>query len=386
MNFTNKIVLSLIVAIFAVLVSCGSKQESVQVESKYDLSDPEDGAISDVFNNVEAVPLLFEGEHYPKNIMKATVADDYVFIYDINGTLYIFSKEGRYIADSSNKIGQGPGEYSIMMDYSWNPYSKLIEILTPNRLIFYDKDFNFVKSCPVPSNIKKEVIFGQVEDLSVNEHVLLPTGVSKDPYRICFFDSDTQKITREFSYEKDVIAPTGMSTRTLFHEGDSIMFCPPVMTGYVYGISDNELKSPVIEFMYGKNTISESDVKQHDSSEEDLRNYLVTSKKNIPMSTLITSRKIFTTLKHGNKITDTYVVATDRSSHESLSLNINSSDGNEKIFPFIYDVDSGHAYSIVDKATLLDSPKLMLDNAERIAKLISNIDDEDFVLLKYEVK
>lgn len=375
---------SLIILSAIAVISCGHKDDKINADITYNLSKTSQGSIDDVFCDLEVIPLFFDGDRYPKNVMNVTVSDSYIFILDINRIFHIFSAEGKYLSNSSSKIGQGPGEYSILMGYSWNPYSKMIEILTPDRLLFYDIDFNFKKSCAVPSNTNKNLIFGQVGDLSANEHILLPTGISENPDRVMFYDSSTEKITSESDYSKDVIAPSGFGSKFLFHDKDSVLFCPPAMTPYIYNISKNTLDRPVIEFEYGKNAITRHDVEEHNSSEEELRNYLMTCHKDIRMANFITTPKIFTLFKHGNKLSDTFVVITDRINHKSISINLYTN--NEQSFPIIYDSDSSFVYSVIDKSSLLNSTNLMLGDKKEIAEKISKIDDEDFVLLKYKVK
>lgn len=63
---------------------------------------------------------------------------------------YTFLKEGKYLSCSEDRIGNGPEEFQIVMGYAINPYTGLLDVLTPGRLMSYDERFNFAEAHSIP--------------------------------------------------------------------------------------------------------------------------------------------------------------------------------------------------------------------------------------------
>lgn len=68
------------------------------------------------------------------------------------------------------------------------------------------------------------------------------------------------------------------------------------------------------------------------------------------------------------------------------SVNVRFMNGNIQLFPFVRDVDSDNVYTIMDKATILESPQLLLNKLDEAEPELSKISDEDYVLMKYTLK
>ncbi|MDE5555458.1 MAG: 6-bladed beta-propeller, partial [Muribaculaceae bacterium] len=140
-------------------------------------------SIEDVFSDVEIVPLLFEGETYPSVANQVQVSDDYIFVGDNKKQIHVFDKDGHYVSCSSWVRGGGPGEYDMMMGFSWNPFSKSIQLLTPHKLMQYDVNFNPIGEIALPTKLGEDnLILDQIYGLSKYNNLLLPTGTSERPY------------------------------------------------------------------------------------------------------------------------------------------------------------------------------------------------------------
>ena len=140
-------VLPLLAVMACAAVSCrNSEGADASVDEFYNLSYADEGTLSDVFSEVELVPLQYGGESYPTSIQVLTVTPDVTLIEDLDYILHVFDKDGNYLSCSLEKRGQGPEEHLFAMAFSWNDYNQSIEVLSPNRFTVYDKDFNFISS------------------------------------------------------------------------------------------------------------------------------------------------------------------------------------------------------------------------------------------------
>ncbi len=126
------------------LVSCSSSRLPGDVEEYYDLSKAEPGELTDIFSDVELTPLLFEGEYYPSEVWTLHYHDSMIMVQDNKEGIYVFDADGHYRSSSEQVHGQGPGEYFYQYAYSFNPYSGLIQVITFDKIMCYDADFNFV--------------------------------------------------------------------------------------------------------------------------------------------------------------------------------------------------------------------------------------------------
>ncbi|MDE6369166.1 MAG: 6-bladed beta-propeller [Muribaculaceae bacterium] len=245
-------------------------------------------SIEDVFSDVEIVPLLFEGETYPSVANQVQVSDGYIFVGDNKKQIHVFDKDGRYVSCSSWARGGGPGEYDMMMGFSWNSFSKSIQLLTPHKLMQYDVNFNPVGEIALPTKLGEDnLIFDQIYGLSKYNNLLLPTGTSESPYCGYVFDAATGKVTDSFDYSADVLVPITMQEQCLFRiGGDKIYFVAPAITGKVFSLSDGQLKNE-ITFSYDSDFISKADISKYEGNEDGLGRYLMECDKSIPVRVMI---------------------------------------------------------------------------------------------------
>ena len=189
----------LVILLFIIILGCSRVDTSVGLPSEvYRIDDiVEQGDIRDVFSSVELIPLEFTGEHYPQNVRRLKMTDSLILVFDMNNRLTVFGGDGKYLSSSNEKFGQGPEEFSICLGYGWNPYSREIEILGFSKIMFYDKEFNYVRSCPTP-NIPGKQIITKIFDLSPTRHVLLNNDAD-DP-NIYLFDSEKGEILDKNTY------------------------------------------------------------------------------------------------------------------------------------------------------------------------------------------
>lgn len=340
-------------------------------------------SIEDIFSDVDIVPLLFEGETYPSVANQVQVSDDYIFVGDNKKQIHVFDKDGHYVSCSSWVRGAGPGEYDMMMGFSWNPFNRSIQLLTPHKLMQYDINFNPIGEFALPTKLGEDnLIFDQIYGLSDYNNLLLPTGTSESPYCGYVFDASTGEISDRFDYSADVLVPIAMQEQCLFRtDGGKLYFVAPAFTGEVFSLLDGQLKNE-ITFSYDGDFISKVDVSKYDGDEAGLGRYLMECDKSIPVRTMISNDKVLTYVKSGQTLRDFYVIFTDLKNGDNRRVNLY--DGVDCKFPFADYSDGDGIYVVYDKESLLNSPKLLLDKAEKKDSIFADIEDESLILLKYK--
>ncbi len=340
----------------------------------------------DILSEVEIIPLTFSDINYPKNIKNFYVFKDKTIVQDIRNYIFIFDPNGFPLSNSVGKIGNGPGEYSIVTGYAYNPYSSLIEIVTPDKMLFYDDSFNYIKGVKVPSSAggegKKPVYFQFVYDISDSEHFIIPSGISENSDEIWLFNSESGEVMKKISFGRGAVASISMQDHCFFKSDNSILFTPPLLSKYIFEITpdDNYNLKPIYEYKYMAD--GEDFNKLIDFREANEKNayQLLMSDLPIPVRTVITDKYIIETVKQGNDVKNMYALFYDRISGNVKKCHLYNDSS--IILPLLGYSDNTHVYSIIEG----NKAKEFVSNIERqdikVSGKESIKDEEDFVVLK----
>lgn len=368
-------------------VSCSHNTVSDESIKTYRLEDAKKGDIQDVFSDVELTELQFEGEVYPRSIRTLLIESDKIFIFD-GKVVYVYSSDGKLISSSLSKKGNGPGEFTNPMGFSWNPYSEQVEILTPNKVMFYDVNFNFVRSSNLETKRKspenpKPFMFNGIFDLSDRLHVLNLTSHSESPYRFIIYDSILDKIMGEVSYSDDVITAFNQQPVNFFRLPNGKIMCHPnCVTPYTYEF-DPATYSLSKEMMVdaGSRELTKEDVDNH--SENVLR-YVQSCDKYVHLRTLVSSDRLVVRFKQSDYNTKDFFAFFGNDYPNGLKIDWCNSD-EEQVFPSLFLIDEDYAYGLNISYYIKENPAIVLGQSEKMEQLRS-IDDESWVLLKYKFK
>lgn len=365
------------------LNSCKKQEDAQHIEIHFDQA--REASMKNLFSKIEVVAL----ENFLSEPNTLFVTEDYYVVSDSRNIIYVYNKAGKLLSDSRNKIGKGPNEYSIVTAFSVNPFTKLIEVVTPQHLLFYDIHFNLVKKQEIPTkpsnnNGENFLFYGHIYDFSDHLHALIPTSVSKDHNSVFIFDSSSSKITKQIDLSEDYIAGINMQEHCFFDNGSAnIGFVPPFFTGNFYSFDKKEQtisKSYTLDL--GTNGLKKSDIEHNDGNQEKLQGFLMSTDREVPVNVLETENYIISIVKKGNDLHNWYSCFYNKSSHDIWK--INSYTNKKKNFPIIKYVDKNHLYCAVDKVTLsslLDSMKEQGVNIECNAPL-----QDDMFIMEYTLK
>ncbi len=344
--------------------------------------------VDSILEELEITPLELNENHYPHGVKSVTAADSIFIVTDNKNIVYLYDKYGKYISDSANKIGKGAGEYSIVTATSYNSHNNCIEIVTPMNLLSYDKDFNLVKSCALPTKKSKDgldgMFFGFIHDISENEHLLIPEGALDDNRKIIRYDSEKEKVISTLKYSEDVIADMTMQI-DCFHNisEDELLFFPPGVSNYVYSYN---LKTNTIDKRYfvnfGTNGLVKSDLEKLSIDKDRLRMEILNTEKSVPLRTMLCGNRLVIVYKDGKTPRDFHTLIWDVELDKGYVVDTYSKE--KTSFPVVYYSDNTNLYGIVDKENLSQFTQ-GLDSA-KIKSPEDSIPDGSLVILHYALK
>lgn len=380
----------MLMMLLALCFSCRNNTREINEElESYSTDGCHTGTLKDAFSDVELTELKYDGKDYPKAIGRMFIDSNLIFIGDSKDNIYIYSQDGSPISSSLSVRGEGPGEHPTVMGFSWNPYSKLIEIITPKDLMFYDEHFNLVKSCDlktIPGKGKKKgLMYQAVFDISPDLHIMSPSGTSDRPYRFIIYNSRDENFVGEISYEDDAWSFMNMQTNNFFRMSNGQIFCHPSgLLPYSYEFDPETLTlNKTIELETSGDEITHAEIKRISGPDAVISDYLLKSDKSIPINTIITPDKLLVTFKKGNSIRGFSTVIFNRANGEATRYKLYDAEG--RTFPLIMYATDDYAYSIVEKTFIEENPSLLLNSKERMSDLLS-FDDESWVVMKYKFK
>lgn len=373
----------------AILLSCSKGPERLSdAREFYDLSDYEMAKVEDKLELAEAVHLLFEGETYPKRPTFINFLDGNIVIEESEEKIHVFSDNGHYIGCSDSRRGQGPGEFTMLIGHVVNPFTHTINVMTMMKMMSYDNGFTCCgRETELPTRVGRanKLLFDDGIALSDSLY-LLHSSLVTTPYQIMVYDASTGEDLKEWSYDNDVVTYLHDEKKKFFRMPDGeVLIAGDGYTPFIYGVDckgDSLYKA--IEFKYNEKTMTDHVTvddfrKNHDIAKQYYESY------EVPQFQMVNSKFILTGIQNGTNFRkDYYMIISDRSSGKNYRVNY-VEDGDLKI-PFIHTVDEDYVYSVSRKMDILDNSGYLLDKADKAEELLSGIDDEDLVLLKYRIK
>ena len=372
------------------IMSCSKPKGESDASEFYDLTSYEQGTISDVFDSVEVVPLLFEQDTYPDRPHDFEVSDGKVYIKDYQPFLHVFSANtGHYISCSKARYGRGPGEFTTMTGFIINPFSKKIEVLTYTRMYSFDDSFEWSRTVNIPGEIgnSSSLVYDKGYALSDSKYIIADCNVTKDPYTLILYDAEKEEALASWNYYDDVICPVHMITRCFYTMPDGeILYTPGVFTHYIYSIDDDRKgMHPKMEFRYDTDVMSDTTIKMIRGNQDKIDELYRSTTIAFPMRQLVNSRIVMTMMKKGD-LTTMYTIVSDRKTGKNIRIDHYDSGKQKYKMPLMKYIDENYCYLIDTKEFVMNNPDILMDKADRAEELLSKIDDEDFVMVKYRIK
>lgn len=388
MKIRINIILLILVAFVAICCDKSNNSKENILSESIDFDEATKTIVDSLIDSIEVIPLEIKPATYPSGALCIMAQDSMLFIKDSNNILFIYSDKGQYIADSKNKIGRGAGEYSMLMAFSYNQYSENIEIVTPAHLLFYDLEFNLIKSIDLPTKVSKDgedpFFFGEIHDVSSTHHLLIPTGISQDNRQVILFDSKSGEIINRFNYDDGILTDICMQSNSFYEQPNGeLLFFPPAISIYAYSMNPSDFTfHKDIKFSFGKDGISDNDISKFKSDINRLKHYILSCDKTMPIRYLLSGNTIIILTSNGNSFNNQHVLFCNRKTGAIKS--INNVENDKIVFPIIDCVEDGYIFGITVSENL-ESILLNIDK-EKIIMKDSEIAEECYTVLKYKLK
>ena len=342
MNIKYYCLLSFVVLLF----SCVNNSENTDEVKVFDVSNPEQVSLGDIFSELEVIYMDAGVESYVQGTRYVRPCGDKYLFMDNSLNIYVFDTKGHYISSSKDVKGHGRGEFIIPMGGCYNPYTKNIEIITPTHLMFYDMNFKFVKSVQLPSeypgekNDNKSLFFDEIYDLSDHLHILITNNDRRgqDVNSLFLFDSKTKQIIKKMSFDEDVIHDIHSQAFPFQdYDDENLLFLPPRTSKYIYKFNkETHELHPFISFKYGEDYYSEEKLEQicKSSGPMEMYKYMNNNPKNMPLRESYSDGKFYILADGGtSKIFDSNLIIVDTNTENVKILPFKKDDKNQLYIP-----------------------------------------------------
>lgn len=376
------------IILFSLFSSCSNDKEfSCPI---LDVSSPQEVTPAEVFSSVEVIPLTLPEGAYMSDIRTLFSIGDKYLVKDRRDKVYLFSANGQYISHSEKARGHGHGEHTNLLDFTYNPYSKYIEITTPNSLFFYDTLFNYVKSVPLPSKWpdgrESGCFYGMIYDLSPSLHLLKPLPTSKEPRQICVFDSEKGKIIKTIPFIKYCIIRTSMQSKCFYMRKDGTMlFFPPCISECLFTFDTNTFSiTPYLSLDFGEQGYDAEVLREQSGKDVEMAmDFLQEYKKAMPMTHLPVGDNLIIAVRFGKYIYDYQTLIVNILSGKRSFIK-NYLPGKKKVFPLLFDACEDGVLAPVEA----DELESLLEQFDEKDVIMSSrpIDPDGYVILKYRLK
>jgi len=172
---------------------------------KVDLNNPQKASLFDYFSHIELIPL----ETSDKVLIGGNVYDlkyhqnrYYIFDGMPQFTVQAFDEKGMFIT-KIGRMGQGPGEYPLIEDIYFNPFTGNIDLLNPFGIIYsYDYAGKHVKTTMrfAQPSLNEEELSAVHKLIALNEHTYV-FYAQAHKYRIIYYDFKENRILHQ-EYEE----------------------------------------------------------------------------------------------------------------------------------------------------------------------------------------
>jgi len=366
------------------LCCCKNNDNSDKLSEHYDLSKARHGQLADIFSDVEVVPLEFAGNYYPNEIANMSINDSLILITDNLETVYLFEPNGSYISCSSEKQGEGPEEYPFSMGSAWNPNNNTIQIITPYKIILYDKYFNYITSYKIPlfpgKEIGEKTFFHYIYPISNTSSLLRTSDI---PYNLTILNFDTEKFENGISYKDDVITDRNAQSNIFFEKNDkTLYFVPCSMTNRIYVFDTDSLTiNPIVEFSTGSNGVTKEYIASLNMSQKEIAYHLATCDRDMLLNAMPNEDHIVTMLSHGKTLHYYHYVFIDRNTGEMTRIDMYK-NGHLNM-PMFKDIDNKYAYAVALKEDIAEMPWILLNKETDADSILNNIEEDTYLILKY---
>jgi hypothetical protein len=377
-----KMKLSAIFCTLLIIISCTkNSSEHPDVDVIYlNISKTTETDYKKVFSLIEIIPLeTTDSSLIDKVNAKETlyVPNKYFIVIDKQRILSVFDSTGKFISNSSSCIGEGPQQYYIFQDFTYNDQKQSIDILDVyGNIISYDINFNFLSKTKI--GIKPEDRFRRIHYIGENLYALIDDHEYSTVY---FYDCNTDKILKKTQYY-GTLALQSASIHPFKQIGESIYFIPPTVNDNIFLFNkESHVLHNILNIDSGDEALKCSDLKDLDITTRETTDYILNSSKYFCIDRYFNEKHITSIYLKQQK---RYINFFNINSGENFTFSIKIDDQIKIPVTELFSMDESSLYAIIypfeiDKYVDIN----LLSNKE----IINNIDDDNNqVIIKYYLK
>ena len=189
----NKIIFLIFISILSLLGCQHQETTNTKLEAEnavfIDIDHPSEVSFRDYFSNIEIIPLETNENSLIARQGKTLYHDNKFFVLDKSqNALFIFTDKGKFIK-KIQRVGRGPGEYSLVYDFNINPYTNNLEFLNPRgAILVYNLDGEFISEISLP-----------------NDNSAYHNFINVSPDTVLFYTASNEKLFSLYARSKDEI-------------------------------------------------------------------------------------------------------------------------------------------------------------------------------------
>ncbi len=129
----------------------GTRSYSDSTSIAVNLNETSKISVFDIFSKISVIPLETDSNSVIEQISRVIPHNNRYYILDRKqSAVLIFDSNGNF-EKKIQKLGVGPGEYSLLYDFNINPFTNELELLNPRgELLSYTLDGEFISSLDIP--------------------------------------------------------------------------------------------------------------------------------------------------------------------------------------------------------------------------------------------
>ena len=131
--------------VFSLILGCNQRKDLDPERVKIPFSEPIKN-LSEIASKVTYISLKDEANSFLGNLDKLILTDKYIIAGDISTKerINIYDTEGNFLSTIRN-YGEGPGEFTHISDFSFDPERELVSVSLVGKVIFFDLRGNFIE-------------------------------------------------------------------------------------------------------------------------------------------------------------------------------------------------------------------------------------------------
>lgn len=334
---------------------------------------------NDIFESIEICPLETKNTSLIGNFFNTKrafhVPGKYYIVIDDYYIINVFNMKGEFISNSSKRIGQGPEEYYILQDITYNNINNTFDILDAfGNITIYNTNFDFISKNKIKSKTKDR--FRNIFALNENLYILFD---SSNKGNFIIYGLKDKKTIKKIEYPGLIAEVTSIESPFNF-SNNKLYFAPPEVNNqlFIFNIEQMDL-TPIYYINGGDKCIDKSDLTQFNTIQKRSEFILKDSQKYTPINRIYNDKYIISTfIKQQEIFINIHNIEKDRNFTFKKDKNINPN------LPSFFAIEKDTVFAIIHPTDIKNFTDNDLITNQNILQTIK--EDDNPCIIKYKLK